>query len=310
MKVIPPLTIDDVIFLAASSTGSEPAADEIAYNSVSNYPLGAVVISATAHRKYESLQANNSGHALPVLPETENDWWLDVGPTNRWAMFDLFRNTTTLQVSPLQVFLEPGKRINSVALLGIDADEYRVLVYDGPGGSIIYNTDYVDLSTRVVVDWYAYFFDEFSFKNSVILTDLPPNVNAILQIEFLRTDGYCSCAGVAIGSYVDLGKTQYNAESDVLNFSTVERDIFGNSNLVQRRSLPKTVQTVIAPKSYLENIRAIRTMLNAVPAVWFGIDDTDHEFFEALLICGYYRKFSISLARPEQVISTLELEEI
>lgn len=40
-------------------------------------------ILTSTHRKYEALAASSG-----VSPSTDPAKWLDLGPTNRWAMFD------------------------------------------------------------------------------------------------------------------------------------------------------------------------------------------------------------------------------
>jgi hypothetical protein len=103
---------------------------------------------------------------------------------------------------------------------------------------------------------------------------------------------------------------QYGAQSDVLNFSRIDRAFDGTALLTQRRSIPKTIQRVFSDKSKTNAIRRLRTNLNAVPAVWAGIDQTDDDYFEALLILGIYKKFTIDLSYPDNTLIELEVEEI
>lgn len=307
MRVIPPLTITDAIL--NSSTCAEPASGEAAWSSGTTYALEARVINTTTHRTYESLQAGNLNHAVPnyAAGETANDWWLDVGPTKRWAMFDLLRNTGTTAASPLTVEIEPGERINSMALLALDADTIQIV--EEVGGEEVYSRT-IDLNTRVVTDWYSYFFEPFSTKPSVVVFDLPPYTTGVFTVTITKASGDVTCGALVIGNHVYLGRTQYGAQSDALNFSRVDRDDFGNSVLIQRRSVPKTNQRLLTPKSYVSRILTTRTALNAVPAVWAAIDDSDHAYYEPLLILGYYRQFTIDVAHPEDVVINLELEEV
>ncbi len=301
MRVIPPLAI--IPALLTSSTCAEPHASETAYNAATTYALDAVVVVAADHRTYQSLQAGNVGHT-PISSPT---WWLDIGPTNRWKMFDLLRNTQTEQASPLTVVITPGVRCNSLALLGLVGDSVTVTVTSG--GVTVY-THTQDLNTREVLDWYDYFFEPFSTMPSLVLIDLPPYTNAIITVAITRTTGNVSCGSLVLGSYVYIGGTQYNAESDALNFSTVERNTFGDTLLIPRRTVPKTYQTVVCKKSRVNKVRDLRDALNAVAAVWSGLDDITDGYAEALLILGYYRRFSINVAHPDDAIITLELEEI
>jgi hypothetical protein len=260
--------------------------------------------TAQLHRTYESLVGSNTGNPPAIDDGTK---WIDVGPTNRWGMLDLLRNTRTWQASPLTVVITPGVRINSLALLGLVADS--VTVSATSGGSPVYS-EVFDLSTREVLDWYDYFFEDFSTKPSVVLFDLPPYTNLIVTVAITRTSGLVGCGGLVLGSYVELGQTQHGAESDALNFSRVERDEYGNSSLTQRRSVPRANLTVRGDKTAVNKMLDLRVALNAVPAVWTGLDEDDHGYFEALLILGIYKRFTINAAHAEHAMINLELEEV
>jgi hypothetical protein len=195
----------------------------------------------------------------------------------------------------------------SQAALSAGAATVQIVVENGDDE--VYNETF-ELDTREVTDWYSYFFEPFSSKPSIVVFDLPPYTNAVITVTISAPTGDVTCGALIIGRNVYLGRTQYGAESDALNFSRVERNDFGDSVLIPRRSVPKTNQALLAPKANLARIRGARTQLNAVPAVWTAIDDSDHPYYEALLILGYYRQFTINLAHPEDVLIKLELEEV
>jgi hypothetical protein len=308
MNVIPPVTIIDAMLL--SSTVSEPDAGspstEPIYNAGTTYGVGAIAISTTTHLKYESLVAGNVGNAL-----TDTTKWLLLGPTNKWAMFDLLRNTATTAPTSLQVKLQPGGRVNSIALLGLVATSVTVTVDSAAGSpSERYYTYTADLSTREVFDWYDYFFKEFDTRQSVVLFDLPPVSGAVITVTL--TGETVSCGACVVGNYVYAGEVEQNPVSDVLNFSTVTREFDGSTSvMIQRRNVPKTEQTLLIDKSMVNSMIALRDTLNAVPAVWSGMDDSETDgYFEALLILGFYKRFAINLSHPENAIINLELEEI
>ena len=305
MRVIPPRAMLDAML--TSSTASEPGPGETAYSAATSYALNDTcsVITTNSHHVYQSLQAANLGHT----PASSPTWWLDLGPTNRWKMFDLLRNTQTQAASPLTVVITPGSRVNSLALLGVVADAVTITLTSAIGGGAVYSYS-ENLNTREVLDWYDYFFAPFSTRPSVVRFDLPPFTDGVISVTMTRTSGTVSCGSCLVGTYVYLGDAQYSAESDVLNFSTVTRDDFGNSTLVPRRNVPKTHQTLLCDKARVNKLRDARTALNAAPAVWSGVDDSTDDYADALLILGYYRKFSINLAYPDLALITLELEEV
>lgn len=301
MRVIPPLAITDAVL--TSSTAAEPHATEDPYVAGTTYALGAVVVVAADHRKYESLQSGNTGHT----PISSPAWWFDVGPSNRWAMLDLLRNTKTVQASPLTVVLTPGVRINSVVLLGLEATSVTVTMTSG--ATVVYtHTD--DLNTREVANWYDYFFEPFGSIPSVALFDLPPFSGATLTVTITNTTGDSACSGIVIGSHQYIGEAQQEAESETLGFSTFDRDEFGNVTLIPRRSVPTANITVVTEKAIINAVRNLRADLEGTPAFWSTLDDATSDWFESFALLGVFRKFAINSTYPDHAVLSLEIEEL
>ncbi|UAL09101.1 hypothetical protein [Caulobacter segnis] len=241
-------------------------------------------------------------------PTTDDGtWWIDVGPTNRWAMFDLLRNTGTTTTSPLTVSITPGQRVDSIGVVGMVADAVTVTVK--VAGSTVYTAS-ADLLNRPTSGWYDYFFGAFRYRQEFARFDLPPYTDAVVTITLTKANDDVTCGGVVLGSSVYLGRTLHEAESDALNFSKIDRDDFGTATLVPRRSVPRTVQSLRCKKSDVDRILQLRDDLNAVPALWSGLDDQDSGYFSALLIVGVYKRFTITMDQPEDALISLELEEV
>lgn len=298
--------------LQAANTGNTPASSPAwwanigttyqEYSGATTYAALDYAQDSTTHLVYQSAVAGNVGNAL-----TDTTKWVLVGPTNRWKMFDLLRNTATAAVSPLAIVLTPGERVNSLALMGMVADSVTISATSG-GVSVFSLTQ--NLSTRNVVDWYTYFFEPFGNAPNLVTFDIPSYSNIIITVTLTAASGSVSCGGVVVGNNEYIGAVQYNAVSDMLNFSSVTRDSFGNATLVQRRNIPKTSQKLFLDKARVNRVMSVRDSLNALPAVWSGLDDPTDGYFDALFILGYYRGFSINLDYPENAIVNLELEEI
>lgn len=304
--------------LAAANTGNTPSTSprwwrklgptETAYNGATTYALGATV--SANNRCYESLQAANTGNALPVLPETETDWWIDVGPTNKFAMFDLDANTQTVTASPLTVVIVPGERINTVGLTGLQANEAVISATSVTGGGTVYGPVTIDLNTREVLDGYDYAFEPFSTSPSAVVFDLPPYSDIIVTVTLSSTSGNVKCGSLVLGTYIYLGDTETGASNSGLNFSTVTRDLYGNATLVKRRTLPQTRQKLFADAARVNKIKAARVLLNASPALWTALDDSGNAWFDALTILGIYTQFEIGAVTSGIAEITLALEEI
>lgn len=265
---------------------------------------GTHTATAFVHRVYESLVAANTGNHPAIDDGTK---WIDVGPTSRWAMFDLDRNTATTGPSPLTVVITPGVRVDAIALVGLVADSVTITVTSG--GPTVY-TATIDLNRREVLDWYDYFFATFATAPSLARFDIPPYTNAIFTITATRSSGSASIGGVVLGTSVYMGEAEATAQSGALNFSTIARDDYGNSVLTRRRSVPKINARLYSDKSLVNRLRDLRAATNAVPTLWSLLEDDDEDYFEAGLILGIYKAFEIGLDHPETVITNLELEEV
>ncbi len=302
MKVIPPITVTDAML--TSSTVAEPAAGETAWLAATSYTVGQQVIRSTTHRIYQNLIAGVDA----TLPENAPTRWLDVGPTLRWAMFDTLRNSATTAATSLTVVLTPGRRIDSIALIGVVGETITVTMISSPLGTVYTATE--NLILRNSVSWSGYFFGTFTYTGSIARFDLPAFTNGVITITISRASGNVALGALVIGQNVDIGRVLSQAKSDALNFSTVTRDAFGNATLVPRRTVPTTSQQIITDPTRIDKLREVRSALNAVPAVWSGMDDkVTSPHFEALLILGIYKEFSITLDASITNVS-LSLEEI
>lgn len=306
--------------LASANTGNTPSTSplwwracgyvETAYNAATVYAIGNT--ASANYRVYLKLTAG-SGHAVPILPETENDNWRDIGPVNRYAMFDLTRNTQTVVASPLTVVFAPGERINTLGLDGMAGDTLTISATSVLGGGTVYGPVVVDLIIRDVIDAYDYCFAPFSTREAHAVFNIPPYSDIIVTVTITAAAGNVKCGSLVVGQYIYLGETEGSASNRGLNASTVTRDAYNTATLVKRRTLPATRQTLVLEKRYVDRARAARVFLNAEPALWTGIDDATNDFYGMLQIMGIYTEFEIQASPnglPDHARITLSLEEI
>lgn len=303
MKVVPPITITDAIL--TSSTVAEPSgADPSAWSNATAYVIGNLVYLASTHRVYECIQGNTNHDPST---DTANTYWIDAGPTNRWKMFDLLRSTGSIGSSPMTVVLTPGVRVDSIGAFGLVADSITVTVTSD--GDEVYSAS-LDLRTRETVTWYDYFFDDFDIRSEFARFDLPPYTDAVVTVTLTRATGNITCGGIVLGRFVDLGRTIHGAQNDADNFSKIARDDNGVATLQQKRTVPKNNATTILRKEAVNKALKAREDLNAVPAMWSGLDDATSGYFAPLLILGVYKQFTITMDQPDTATLTLSLEEI
>ncbi len=283
---------------------------EVIWVSGTTYSLGDLVIRTAIHKVYERILAG----AGTTAPESDLINWMEVGNTNRWCMFNTGRNSVTVSTQSIIVELHPSDtygvgRADSIAVLGLQANHLKIEVT--VSGTVLQTFEY-DLSSRPVASWADYFFKGFSYSSSITRFDLNNSISAVIKVTITGLGSNpITCSSITLGTAVYLGHVQRGIKSDALNFSKVDRDLFGNTALVPRRSVPKTTQVLMLDKTKIKQARDARAQLNAVPAVWSGLDDqiTD-DFYEPLLIMGIYKQFEIEIANPIMININLELEEL
>lgn len=83
--------------------------------STSGTQSGTHTATAQVHKVFESLQAANTGN-YPLISPT---WWIEVGSTNRWAMFDGAVSSQTTNADEIKVTLNTVGRDDAVSLFNV-----------------------------------------------------------------------------------------------------------------------------------------------------------------------------------------------
>jgi len=295
--------------LQAGNTGNTPASSPLwwkllgrtygVYSGATAYSADDRVIDPATHLEYLAL-VGSTGAAL-----TDETKWQLQGYTNRWRAFDTLRNTTASGPSGTTFVLTPGKRIDAIGLAGMVADSFTLTLKVGGVTKWTYSEA---LASRKTLTWSDYFFGTFTYRSVSAVFDIPKYSGAELTITFERENGDIEVGAIWIGSAVYLGDLETEPNLDRRNFSTIDRSTDGSVVLIQRRTIPQQRWLCWLPKTHLPRATGLVEQLNAVPALWAGLEDTANEYFEPLLIVGIYTRFQITPGHPDVRID-LELEE-
>jgi len=294
MKIIRPVEVTDAVF--GSSTVSESEAQRV---NATTYALDAVVrgdIAGTTHKLYLSLQAGNMGHAV-----TDPLWWVEKGPSNRWAMFDGSNSTDTTKADSIEVVLNTTSRVDSVALLNISAASARVQM-TVPGEGVVFDQTFNLVSDSGIIDWWSYFFEPIGRKTDLVVTGLPPYASAAITVTLTDNGSTVSIASLVIGLGKELGDTAMGASVGIQDYSRKEQNQFGDFILVERAFSKKATFTVWIPRGTTDEVQRLLASYRAVPIVYVGSDE-----FGATVVFGFYRDFSISIDYPTHSVCALEI---
>lgn len=303
--VVKPITVDDSKFISSSLTENDYAE----YSAFTTYALGdrIIIIDDSAsppvgvHKIYESLANSNLGND----PLTDTTKWVEVGPTNRWAVFDSSGGTKSTGSSPMSWTIDTG-RIDSVAVLELeDANTVQIIGYSPSEGSpgIVYDETYTLEDATIVGNWFEYFFSPIRKQTEVLATDIPLYQDLELTV-IVNGAGTVSAGQILFGNRSELGLTSMGARSGIIDYSRKEVDQFGRATLVKRNFSKRMDVTLLIDNGIIDSVQYLLSDLRAEPALWIAAKDT----YELLTIYGFYRDFGIDIAYPNQSICTLEIE--
>jgi len=293
LRIVQPLPVTDSVLIATDV----PESAYPAWSAGTTYAAGDRVHLVSTHKVYESAAGGNIGNN----PATTLDW-TEVGPTNRWALFDRSNSTQTVQATSFYYRLQPTGAFNSLALLGLTGVQtMRVRVTHSTLGSLYYRT--LDLtSLPVQAGWWEWFYGERRGPSLAILMDVPGVIGAELRVDVTGTTALA--AGVLLfGQAKEIGLlVQQGARVGIQDYSRKEADDFGNTVLVQRAyakrasfDLPIKAELVDEAIDYLASIRA-------TPCLFVG------PRYESAVIYGFYKEFDVNIAYATVSECSLQIE--
>lgn len=258
-----------------------------------------IVVGVDSHHVYESLAAANTGHAV-----TETAWWLDVGATNRWRMFDAAVTSQTANPDSIAVVLAVPGRADCVALQNINAAEARIVMTDAVDG-VVYDETFSLISDSGVADWYAYYFEPIERADDLTVIGLPIHANAELSITLSDPGAVVTCGACVIGLEASIGGTQYGGSVGITDYSRKQANDFGDFEIVPRPYAKRGSFSVLIPRSSIDRVRRLLSGFRAQAIVYVADDESG-----STVILGFFRDFSIVIDGPDIATCSIEIEGI
>jgi hypothetical protein len=285
--VLAPVTItaDMVVSMTA---GGLPLAEDPApvWAAGTTYALGDRVHLPDTHRVYESAKDANTGKDPSQLVNQFNaagtaTWWIDIGPTNRFAMFDTLISTPTSATSPLVITLRPGA-FSGMAMFGLDADYLNIETIEETTGETVYSYS-APLEGSQPADYYEYFFDRFKPQTQFIETAIEPYATAVTVITLTKATGPVKVGMVALGELRPLGAPLRGASVEPVDYSYVSTDSFGNTTIRRRAN---ATGLSIQAKMDLEDANTVLATVQELLGVPVVVVGSGAKGYEALTVFG------------------------
>lgn len=275
MKVIKPTTITSGMLVSTTATETYSA-----WNAATAYSLGDIVLRTATERLYERIVAGTTATA----PESDATNWLDIGPSNKWAMFDGNVSTATTRASSLTVVVKPGYA-NSAAFFGLEGGVIDITVRDALAGTVVY-TGSKTLDGAVLLNWFDYFFEPTDQLTEAVFSDLPPYIDA--HITTVVTGSTAAIGVMLVGLVYETGITESGVSLDLIDYSVKETDEFGVVTFVRRGNSKRMTVNTYLTNNEINRVQRLIAALTATPCAWIA---SEQPGFEPLTVFGYCSAF-------------------
>lgn len=304
MQIIRPLTIDSSNL--TSSSVAEPAvgtyADPLAWSDIITYAQGDRVHLASTHRIYQSRVNSNTNHH-PVTDPAAETYWLDIGPTNRYAMFDEVNETQTKATGTLVVRVtETDALVTDVVLLNVAAATARAVVTD-PIEGVVYDETISLVSDSGILDWWAWLFEPIVRSDSVVFSNIPPYLGATIEITLSDPGEEVACGVCVFGQSREIGISEFGLALGVNDFSKKKADGFGNTKLLKRANSKKMNVPVFVEPAFFDECYRLLCAYLATPVVWIASVE-----FKATVVYGYFTDLDMVIPGATQSRCSLAIE--
>lgn len=230
---------------------------------------GAAVNITTTGSGTMTLQLTTENYGKAV---TNTDYWLDIGPMNKWAMFDTYNTSQTSRSSNIEVQIAPGTRVDTVALLNMSgASSVRI---QANNGSTYYDQTYSLTETAFADDWYAGTYAETFYKVNFAVSDITPNSGTTLTIT-ISGSGTVKCGSCVVGLSKDIGGAEYGTDIGIDDYSLISRDDYGTLTITERDYNDRGDFELHIPKAKHAAVSNLIKSYRATPALWLMIPDDD-----------------------------------
>lgn len=294
LRIVPPLPVTDSVLVATDVPESAYAA----WNSGTAYAVGNRVHLVSTHKVYEALTAHTN-----KPPATSPADWVEVGPTNRWALFDTSNSTQTAQANAFYYELTPTGAFNAATLLNITGGlDVRWRVTHPTLGTLLDDTDSL-ASLPVQAGWWEWFYGERLAPSIAQRTDLPGIIGSTLRVDVTGTTALA--AGVLLfGQTKEIGMlVQQGARVGIQDYSRKETNEWGDVVLVQRAYAKRASFEVPVAAALVDEAARFLTLYRATPCLFIGGGR-----YEATTVYGFLKDWDVSITYATHSVLTLQLE--
>jgi len=295
MRIVTPFNVD------AAQLTTTNVINEVADWSAGTYNLGE---QAVDDNQVYKVVADPSTTDQPAVGATASpQTWVLMGWSNQYRMFRDGRDSYSSRDESINVTLNFDEVVTTVGALGLQGVSATLTVVDSVEGTVYDET--ISLVDIGVSDWWEYFFSPYQFQDTAIFDGLPPYAGADinLSVDSATATDETRAGRIIAGFEQPLGVTNYGVSVSILDYSTKERDGFGNLTLVPRRTVRLVDYDAKVPTEQVDFVVRALERISSTPTLFIG----DNSFSSSITF-GIYRDFTQGITTPSISDLTIQVE--
>lgn len=258
-----------------------------------SYVKGAVVTHA--HRLLEKITPGLGHDPATSGPE----FWLDTGPSNRWAMFDRQIETQTTHPDTIRVEIPLNGRFDTLGLFEVEAASINVTLMKGE--LEVYNENYSMTSYTGIGNYWDHFFNPVERKHLLYLTGLPIITGLTLIVTLTGTN--VAVGHLGHGRRRRFGETERGAELGFLDYSEYGVDQFGRRTVIIRDYKDEGGFNVFVPATYVDSTRRAIKEVRGIPAIICA-----SERYESMVFLGLITSSKVIVTYAHESVLRVQVE--
>lgn len=252
------------------------------------------------HKLYKSVQSSNTGND----PETDTGtWWTEIGATNAYKIVDKYLSTQSVNPESIEIKFTASK-IDTMAFFALEGNSVRVVVKD-PTETNTYMDKTVVIQKREVVNWFSYFFEDYSSATDLFVKDIPLGLDFKYTVTISNPGGNAKIGKIVAAKSRALGCCLYEPTSTIVDYSKKVIDETGETYLAQGRARNKFDLEVLFDTGQYDHISKTLKELRGMELL-FIVDESGA--FETFVAYGFYKNHQQTLKAGEKSRLNLNIE--
>lgn len=239
------------------------------YNELTAYTTSDRVMVAAEHKVYEAV-----GDTTGNNPSTDDGtYWLLVGNTNRWKPFNRKISEKAERQGSITYSFTPNNIVTAIALFGLEAATVTVEVFNSDRSERIELSEYLIVHGDVNT-WHSWVHSTRTFKEDVLFSQIPSPIGGHIDVTIDAGTDVARVGRIYMGHSVALGDSSMGTSPGRRNYSSVERDTFGETTIIERATSKRVRFEFALPTRTIDRVLGLIDRQTATEAVYYAFDDS------------------------------------